>query len=67
MDNDSRQLLKDIERGAKALGMTPGYLCKLAVKNGHLPKRIKKGVSPRLNTASKVRSYIARRMKELRP
>ncbi len=53
------KFLKEIQQSAKRMGISVTYLCRLAVGNGHLPKRLKAGKSVHLATVEKLRAYIA--------
>ena len=57
----SLELLREIKQGAKAIGIAPTTLCQRAVKNGGLVHRLsKKQGSVTLETANKIRAYIAK-------
>ena len=61
----SLELLAEIEKGAKALGIAPSTLCQRAVNNGWIVKRLQDNRSVTLETANKIRAYIeAHRPKE---
>lgn len=60
--NPSQQLLKEIEQACAKLGMSPSYLCKQAVGNGHLPRRLEEGSSPSIKTANTIRTFIKERL-----
>ena len=62
--SESLKLLREIKDGAKALGIAPTTLCQRAVNNGHVVARLKGGNSVTLETAAKIRAYIARPQRE---
>lgn len=60
----SPQLLREIERFIASTGMGPTYFGKLAVGNPMLVKRLRQGQRVTLETAERVRAFIAERTTE---
>lgn len=51
-------LLQEIKEGAQQLGIAPTTLCRKAVGNGHLFRRLEDGRSIEFATADRIRAYI---------
>ena len=54
----SNDLLRDIESAARKLGLAPSTMCRLAVNNGDLPRRLRSGKTVSLETASRLTAWI---------
>ena len=54
----SLDLLREIETGARAIGIAPTTLCQKAVLNGALIDRLRNGGSVTLETAHRIREFI---------
>jgi hypothetical protein len=55
-----KELLAEIRAGAKALGIAPTTLCQRAVKNQHIVGRLIDGKTVTMDTARRIRAYIAK-------
>ncbi len=51
-------LLNEIKKGAKTLGIAPTTLCQRAVSHGGLIRRLENGGRVTLETAEQIRAYI---------
>lgn len=58
-ETPNQQLLGEIRRFLTASGMSPSYFGKRVVGNSEIVSRLEAGGSVTLNTAAKVRAYIA--------
>lgn len=54
----SKSLLDEIEAAAARMGIAPATLCKRAVENSALPRRLAAGGSVTLITAERIKAWI---------
>lgn len=56
--SNSEKIIAEIKAGAASLGIAPSTLCKKAVRNGRLVKRLAAGESVTVDTLERLREYI---------